>query len=574
MTKAKVGAVGKWSGRAVISTALASLLLACATPPEPRQPVAPAQTAEPEAPKPAPVELPPPVQSSLPQAPASVPPPPESCRPLLDNSAAAEAAPACDPAAALDRLDAALAQAEELARDQQLAALEGCSNFPAGWVRALRAELASAECADALAAPLLERAADIRTQRQTARALGAEASLSEKPGDRVADMPADIEQALVGLAVGARLRRLHAPPPAAPSEGTKDQFMAYFKSQLEPWVMQRAKAVHELSMQGSGLRGYGRGVAAVEAAVADLAFVTAAREVPLPKEMDGDEAVRDAYYSALDQALEPRKTRGRDAALVGLADFANIGVLHSPRIQRARSILSKSYAGHRIDALDGLRLPPLPELPTETLVQRLAARIPTFYAQHVLGNLDVTDPSNLRALHEQGLYPKVRGQLDAAALSYDAARQYARSLLALGQRYWRSGDFARAAEVAAVEPAKGQKVAAENKLLQGLAKAFEGGPRTAAQMMLGGPLLPEGVGNVQLLDQLSKERSEVGAMAAYDAAYILALLPPQSDVKKFWRGIAQRYELAARVTKDKDFKSDAQSRAKAARETARQVVEK
>jgi hypothetical protein len=56
-------------------------------------------------------------------------------------------------------------------------------------------------------------------------------------------------------------------------------------------------------------------------------------------------------------ALEPRKARGRDAALAGLAAFADLGVIESPRIDRARQILSQSYAGHRIDALDGLRFP-------------------------------------------------------------------------------------------------------------------------------------------------------------------------------------------------------------------------
>src|SRR5688500_19244161 len=83
------------------------------------------------------------------------------------------------------------------------------------------------------------------------------------------------------------------------------------------------------------------------------------REVPLPDEMKADKAVEGAYYAALDEALEPRKVRGRDAALVGLRAFAELGAVHDARVDRARELLTKLYSGSRVDALDRLLLPEL-----------------------------------------------------------------------------------------------------------------------------------------------------------------------------------------------------------------------
>lgn len=550
----------------LLGLATSALLSACTSPPQAAAPATPPSVA-PER-WPAPVELPPPVKSSLAELPAGVPPAPESCGGWVVPSIDAPAAPVCEAASALEQLAVALAEPDTRSRDQSLMGLEACAVFATGWVRALRADLAPPDCADVLVGPLLSRVAEARTERQTAQALGVEASVAGKPGYPDLMLSLELEQTLVGLGLGARLRRLVSAPPAAPAEATKAVFLEYFKLQLEPWVRERAQAVHALSVQASGLSGYGRAVAAVESAVADLNFVQAARDVPLPKEMAADKEVRDAYYAALDEALEPRKARGRDAALVGLKDFAALGVLKSDRIDRARSVLARSYAGHRIDALDGLLLPALPVVKADTVLQRLAARLPTFYAQHVLKDLDVSRVENLRALLEQGLYPAARAQLDSIPLSYETQSLYARALVHLGQRYWRASDFARAATVAAVVPAKGQSVGPENLLLQGLGQALEAGPADAAQMMLRGPLLPEGVGNVALLDQLSEQTGEVAGMAAYDAAFILALLPPQEDVAQFWRAIAQRYELAAKKLKPG---SDARVRAKNALETSRAV---
>jgi hypothetical protein len=202
---------------------------------------------------------------------------------------------------------------------------------------------------------------------------------------------------------------------------------------------------------------------------------------------------------------------------------------------------------------------------------RLARRLPTFFSQLALAKNDVADAALLRALLESGLSPAARQKLDATPLSFEVAELYARGLVALGQRYWRSGDFKRAAAVAAIVPAPGQPVSAHAKLLAALSRALESGPKDAREMMVGGPLLPLGFGNVEALDELAKQGGEVGAMAAYDAAYVLSFLPPTERVKEFWNGIAERYERAASLTKDVAFKDDSSARARAARETARAV---
>ncbi len=520
-------------------------------------PTAPAATGSPH-PRTVPAvfeENPPaPVVDPLPALPASVPPAPALCAEFVDRPTAPAAS--CEARAALGALDAAFRADDRSLRDEVLASLEPCEVFPGGWVRALRAELGPAECADAMAAPVLLLEATERAKQEA---------------ERQQQIPGDIEQVLVGLAIASRLQRLTEPVPEPPADADRTAFEAYFESALKPWVLTRTQIVHELSLQGSALRGYARAVVAVEAAVADLAFVQTARDVPLPSEMAADPRVREAYYAALDEALEPRKRRGRDAALVGLSDLAELGVINSARLERARSILAASYAGARITALDRLVLPPMGAADASTVELRLLAALPTFFAQHLLASVDVTKPAQLRAMLSQGVYPSARAQLDSAPLSAASAGLYARALVSLGQRYYRSAEFSRAAAVVGVVLAPGQKAPPENQLLAALASALKEGPKDAAHMMLGGPLLPPGFGNVEALDVLSREPSSVAHLAAYNAATILAFLPPQTHVKQFWKGIAQRYEFAAAHSTDPAFTADAKRRARSAKQTARAV---
>lgn len=516
--------------------ALAGMLVGCGSAPAaaPKAPAAPPPAAETE-----PQPLPPPAPKGLPDAPAAVPAPPPTCRAYAQNGTTDPSACGPDHDATFEALDRALAQTESLGRDAALAALEPCEAFPRGWVRALRADLAPVACGDAIVEPLLAESTP-------------------------ADLRRDLRIPLTGLGLAARLSRLVVDPPRIEPPFDKEGFNRFMTEKLGAWVASQAAAIQEISAEGAKLQGYGRAIVAVEAGMADMRFVEVMREVPLPAELADDPELKDVYYGSLDQALEPRKQRGRDAALVGLQDLAATGVLDDPRVTRARALLSKLYGGRRIDALDGLLLPPLPPPPEATVQQRLASKLPTFYAGMLLSDADPTDAAFLRALIERGIPAAMRERLEAAAISEEARRLYARALVQLGQRYWRSNDFARAADLVKPDKAKSD----EARLLSAIAVALEGGPKNATEMMLRGPLLPEGVGNVADLDAMARSKSPLAGLAAFDAGYLLQLVPPTEPDAKFWRSVAQRYDRAARLLPDEADKREARERAQAARDIA------
>lgn len=437
----------------------------------------------------------------------------------------------------LAALDGALAEPAFERRDAALAELQSCAELPIGVVLALRAELAPVECADVVVGDF------------------AEAQNSE--------LGQPLREALVGLGLAAKLARLVRVPPTAAPPYTKARIDAFIKGTMTDWVVAQALAIGELALRGSRLGGYGKGVAAIEAGMADMRFVQAFRQVPLPVEFAQDDALRDAYYSSLDLGLEPRKTRGRDAALVGLRVLAEAGLLRDRRVDRARALLSELYNGRRIDALDALVLPALPALDQSTVERRLAARLPTFYADLVIGPADPNDALLLRALLERGLPSWVRNQLDQSALSADVWPLYARGLFELGRTYWRAADFTRARAVAA---APGRPVAAA-RLVSALSAALEQGPKDAAAMMLQGAS-PEGIGDVRELDALTRAQGPLAGTAAYDAALILELVPPRSSDAKYFKDIAARYDRAALLLRDPAYKKLARERAKSARATA------
>jgi hypothetical protein len=467
---------------------------------------------------------------------AGVPAPPAACDALGQHQPVPSPESCGDRATLLAAFDRALAEPGAEARDAALTALQVCAEFPAGVVLALRAELAPVECADVL--------------------------IGESAQGQRAELGQPLAETLNGLGLAAKLARLVRVPPTVEPPYTKARVDAFIKGTMGEWVVAQARAIGELALRGSRLGGYGKGIAAIEAGMADMRFVDAFRRVPLPEEFAQDDALRDAYYSSLDLGLEPRKTRGRDAALVGLRALAEAGVLRDPRVDRARALLSELYNGRRIDALDALVLPPLPPLDQSTVERRLAARLPTFYADLVLGPADPNDPLLLRALLERGLPPWVRTQLDQSALGADVWPLYARGLFELGRTYWRADDFARARSIAA---APGKPIA-EARLLSALGAALERGPKDAAAMMLQGAA-PQGVGDVSELDALTRTQGPFAGTAAYDAAFILELVPPRSPDAKHFEDIAARYDRAALLLRDAALKKLARERAKAARAT-------
>jgi len=530
--------------RALIAGLTCLLVVGCggAATPQATTPPGPAATAAEPAPPPAPALSP-----ALPPSPEAVPPAPTECGALISRPAA-PAECGSDAASTVEALAAGLLEAEPAARDAALFNLEACPGIRAGLVRGLRAELAPVACGDTLIGDFLDHS----------------------PGK----LEPLIRDALVGLALAGRLHRLVRNPPVITPPFTKARFGEFLAGPLGSWVRQQAKAINDIAVQGAALEGYGKGVTAVEAGLADMRFVEVVREVPLPQELARDQELSDVYYMALDEALGPRKDRGRDAALVGLKLLADVGVLNDPRVRRARELLSKLYSGRRIDTLDGLMLPALPPVaPDAGQNVALAQALPTFYAGFILADVDPSAPEMLRALLARGIPAGLRKRLDASPLPLEARRLYARALVESGQHYWRSADFTQAASISQLGSDGKGEYADETRLLAALASALQGGPKDAAEMMLRGPFLPAGVGNVKGLDSIARSKSPFAGLAAFDAAFILQLVPPVDPDPAFWKDLSKRYERAAKLLPDAERKARAQEQASAARDTAKAIGE-
>ncbi|HVR18919.1 MAG TPA: hypothetical protein VMS65_04470, partial [Polyangiaceae bacterium] len=474
--------------------------------------------------------------------PAAVPPPPAECRAFAEHPTAG-----CIPAGkAREMLAAAVAPARSpLERDAALACLEESGDFADGLLRALRAELSPVVCADAIAAPLVE-----------------------KPPKKLA---LDVEGTLLGLVLSARLERLLGNPPELASPFSKERFLAFQRDELAPWIVSQALAIDQLSVQGARLTGYGRGIAAIASGNADLRFVETVREIPLPEEIRADRELADVYYGSLDEALEPRKQRGRDAALAGLRVFAELGAIGDPRVERARTLLSKLWAGSRVDALDALLVPALPPEKSSGAEGELAGALPTFYSTRVLSAGDAQNPDVLRAFAARGVPKPFRDALDPKKISPPARLVLSMALVDSGRRYFRAADFRRAREVLAQG-----KVDDAGHLLSALAVALARGPEDTAELMLKGPGV-KGAFDVSALDAIAKQNGVYAGAAAFDAAYVLGLVPKPDD-PAFWDDLGARFEMAQKLLSEKkaplEEREHARKYAEGARATARALRDK
>lgn len=470
---------------------------------------------------------------------AGLGPAPEGLAAPAPECAAYAAAPpaSCSPGAFDERLAAALSQSG-LSRDRALSCLEQASEAPAGWVRALRADLAPRGCADVIVG-------------QDASAPGASRELSET---------------VLALGVAARLYRAVRTPPLPQPPFDRPTFAKHFKEVLTPWIQAQAHAVDVLSKVGPRLSGYARGVIALEAGLADMRFVNVARAVELPEELKSDQEFREIYLVSLEQGLEPRVVRGRDAALVGFGEMSRQGITRDVRLSEARQLLSELYAGRRIDSLDRLLLPALPALETNTTALQIAAALPAFYAQKLASTPNVDDPKLLRARLEHGVPPAL--WLGAAApKTPELAVLAQRALFQLGQTYFWAEPFAKAA---AIEPPTGDAGAL---LTRALADVLARGPRNAAALMLGPPTLPAELRDVSSLDALAKSKGPLAGLAEFDAAYVRGLAPPSNDAA-FWREQATRYDRAQKKLEDQAARALALDLSKAARDTEKELSQK
>ncbi|MDB5216672.1 MAG: hypothetical protein JWO86_4599 [Myxococcaceae bacterium] len=422
----------------------------------------------------------------------------------------------------------AFSEKDPAKRDARLVALTKDPKTNVVLNRALRADLAPIECADAIVDPLL---------------LG---PLGSSPS---AD-PVNV-RLLVGFSLAGKLARTANAPPAMGAIRDKEKVKAFVNGPLKAWLLEQSTAIELLSSGAAGLSGYARGVAAIEAGIAELRLVDRMRSAPVPATWDPE--LKSIYEAALDEALEPRKKRGRDAALVGMSDFARVGIIRDARLDRARALLSKLYGGRRIDALDGLIVPaavvPAPSTPQEAAL----ASIPTYW----LENGDIAhaeDPRFLANGVTRGLREHFKKLPEGAA---DELRSpYARARLGMGRVYWRRVDFVEAAHAAA--PSKNP----EDRLVLAISLALAHGPNGAAEMMRAPTPTALDLRHTDALDALVNEGGPLAGMAAYDAAHLRALSPPEgADASAYLRDVALRFRKAETLLTDPAQKKTAGQRA-------------
>jgi hypothetical protein len=493
-----------------------------------------------------------PIDFPFPPSSATLPKPPASCAAYVHRKA--------EPAVACGTARATLAEilddrrSKDLAKlDRQLVALESCGELPAGFVRALRTEIAPPECGDLLVAPLLARPA---------------------AGGRGGITPA-LQHALFGLGIAARLARASDGLPTLAPPFTKPRVTAFVHGPVEQWLHDAATNVEDNARWAAKLEGYGRGVAAVEAGSADLRLVEQMRTVPIP------------YESKLDEQLEPRAVRGRDAALVGLRDLADVGAFVDPHGERARQLLAKQYAGRRIDALDPLVLPLEPRRHdgnSEALGRPdvvLLSELPTFYASVLRASEGAAGKpitvDELRALLDRGFPATVRAELAKSDAVSDPRLRLleAEGRLLLARRYWRAVDVDEALRIAAMwtagTPGAAGAPAApttEQLWVGALAQALRGGPDDAAQMMLRPPANGLRLGDRAALDALGASKGPPHGAAQFDSALLMQLTAPPDAGAGYFHSLAERYAAAGAALEQDGRPSDA---AKARAEEARSV---
>lgn len=485
-----------------------------------------------------------PAKTRLLAPPLGLVPPPATCAEWAARKPSPKAKCA-DTASALDALDAALAVADPSARDQALADLEVCAGLPAGVARALRAENAPPACGEALAEPLLKAPP--------------------------ATMNGLVYHALLGQAVASRLSRTAQNPPTLAKPHDRARVLEFVKGPMRAWFDQQARAIEDVSQAAAELPYYGKGIAAVEAGIADLRLVEAARNAPIPDEFARDEELKNTYYGSLDQWLDPRKDRGRDAALVGLRELALVGIIKDARVERARTMLSRLYGGRRVDALDGLLIPALPKAAPSNVEERLAGALPTLYAGLLLDERAATRAGTLRMFLDRGVPLPQRMALRGLTLPPDVAALYARARLALGRTYWRGVDFDQAAALAAAS--RTAAPSEENSFLLALSLSLRGGPEDAADMMRKATRAFSASPQLAALDYLAAQPGPNAGLAAFDAAMVHQLAAPEAANAAYWSEVAARYRAAAGQLSDPAHKALAQDREKAAEAIAKAVSE-
>ena len=197
--------------------------------------------------------------------------------------------------------------------------------------------------------------------------------------------------------------------------------------------------------------------------------------------------------------------------------------------------------------------------------ERLARKLPTFYAGLLLDEQAASRAGTLRMLLEKGVPLPQRSALRTATLTPETRSLYTRARIELGRLYWRSVDFDQAAALASTWT-YGVERPEETTLLLALAIALRGGPEDATDMMRKAPLSLSSMGKVAALDYIAEKTSagKYAGMAAFDAAVIRQMTAPQGANKAYWNDVAGRFQRAASLLTEPAQRSAAEERAKAA----------
>lgn len=432
-------------------------------------------------------------------------------------------------------LPSALAVADPASRDALLVALvDQLQGEKQVWLQGLRADLAPPECADVIIDPHLVRLHQL-----------------DNPASNV----------LVGLSIAAKLARTTIVPPSMWGVRDKEKVKAFLAGPLKAWFAAETAAIDDLAAGAAGLSSYGQAIAMLEIGVAELRLVERVRASLSPTmPSTWDDELRAHYTTVLQNAVDVRKSHGRDAVLLGLASFAQVGILVDGRVERARAILARAYPERRIDALDALILPPRPRAPAAASPLATASRlVPTYWLGFVGAEPDSIDvlvrgvPQPARA-HHRAANLVSEPELNSA---------FARTRFEMGRIYWRRVDFVEAAHAAYFARTQ------DDRLVLALALALVNAPDGAAAMMAASSRASFHLTSTESLDMVATEPGPQAGMAAFDAAYLRSLSVPDGPGGALYlRDVAARFRRAESLLGEPSLKARATARALEAEDLA------
>jgi hypothetical protein len=340
---------------------------------------------------------------------------------------------------------------QQRALDKDLAELEGCVEFPPGFVRALRAH-EDPNCADALAQIPLE-AGVRRVDSAPSRAQLSSRPTPDEP-QRIDTLWRDLLYGQALAAVFERWFQRHLPPLDSPDpakmEAWRTRVLLPYLAKGQTQLEKARRAVERLPDESNG-----RAVAGHALWQAELRMVSNARMVKIPDQVRKYRELRTSFYGRFDEVTQPltetRERHGLSDCLVraehGWLDDAPffwknsaIAPQGEPRCRRFMELPLPFPLAPRRDARQ-----------SNDPILRLATTLPPAFVDALLSDEHRVDPEIHRALLTRGAPRSVR-QFASAALASghagliqnpDLHLALARAEFRLGLSYFASKSFER-----------------------------------------------------------------------------------------------------------------------------------